>query len=74
MRPSLFADFSAANSLIHIDKIGQNDNFLVKNELFICEFRIRGPKWRNVSTANNEGKLYLASLVWLRDTLYVVDW
>jgi len=36
----------------------KNDNFLVKNGLFICEFRIRGPKWRNVSTVNNEGNLY----------------
>ena len=37
----------------------KNDNFLVKYGLFICELRIRGPKWRNVSTANNEGNLYL---------------
>ena len=33
------------------------DIFLDTNGLFICEFKILGPKWRNVSTANNEGKL-----------------
>jgi len=37
----------------------QHDNFLVKNGLFICKFRIRGPKWWNISTANNEGNLYV---------------
>ncbi len=52
-RPSLFAIFLSANSLIHIGKLVQNDNFPVKNGLFICDFKIRGPKWRNVSTANN---------------------
>ncbi len=57
-RPSLFADFLSANSLIHIGKMVQKDNFLVKNGLFICEFKIRGLKWRNISTANNEGNLY----------------
>ncbi len=36
----------------------QNDNFPVENGLFICEFKISGPKWRNVSTANNDGNLY----------------
>ncbi len=25
---------------------------------FFCDFKIRGPKWRNISTANNEGNLY----------------
>jgi len=39
-------------------KVVQNNNFLVKNGLFICEFRIRSPKWRIVSTANFEGNLY----------------
>ncbi len=34
----------------------QNDYFLANNRLFICEFKIRGPKWRH---ANNEGNLYL---------------
>ena len=38
-------------------KIGQNGNFLVKNGLFICKFK-NGPKWRDVSIANNEGNLY----------------
>ncbi len=27
--------------------------------IHICELKIRGPKWWNVSTANNEGNLYL---------------
>ena len=40
-------------------KMVKNGNFLVKNGLFISEFKIRGPKWRDVSTANNEGNLYL---------------
>ena len=59
--PSLFAVFLSANSLIHISILVKNDNFLVKNGLFICEFKIRGPKWRNVSTANYEGNLYWKS-------------
>ncbi len=60
-RPSLFVDFLAANSLIHISKNCQNGYFLVKNWLFVCLFKIRGPKWRNVSTANNEGNRYIWS-------------
>ncbi len=36
----------------------QNENFRVKNGLFISEFKIRGPNWRNVSTSNNEGNLH----------------
>ena len=44
-RPSLFADFLSANfHYIHYSKLVQIDNFLVKNGLYICEFRIRGPK------------------------------
>ena len=39
-------------------KLVKNAYFLVKNGLFICEFSIRGPKWRDASTANNEGNLY----------------
>ena len=39
----------------------KNDNFLVKNGLFICKFKIRGPKWQNASTANNKGNLYTNS-------------
>ena len=57
-RPLLFADFLSVNSLIHISKLVQNDNLLFKNGFFIYEFRIRGSKWRNISTANNEGNLY----------------
>ena len=52
-RPSLFADCEFAYS--HL-KNGHKWLY-VKNGLFISEFRIRGPKWRNVSTANNEGNL-----------------
>ncbi len=44
-----------ANSIIHNPNMVQNDNFKVKYGLFICEFKIRGPKWWNVSTANNMG-------------------
>jgi hypothetical protein len=40
----------------------QNDNFSVKNEVFICEFKICGPKWRNVFTRNNEGNQYIDKL------------
>ncbi len=39
--------------------IGKKAKFLVKMCLFICEFRIRGPKKWDVSTANNEVHLYL---------------
>ncbi len=59
--PRLFVDFLSANSLIHIGKTVQNDSFPVKNGLFIFKFKIRGPKWRNVSTANNEVNLYYES-------------
>ncbi len=55
MRPSLFADFLFANSLIYIGKNGPKWKFF---SLFI---KIRGQKWWNVSTANNEGNLYLHS-------------
>ncbi len=55
--------------LFTLDKMVQNDNFLVKNGLFICEFKIRGLKWRNVSTANNEGNLYCFSLFLVQGTL-----
>ena len=61
-RPSLFADFLSANSLIHISKLVKNGNFLVKNGLFICKFKICGPKWRDVSTTNNEGNLYYTTI------------
>jgi len=44
--------------LITLTKLVKNDIFLVKNGLFIFEFRIRSPKWRNVSSANNERNLY----------------
>ncbi len=54
-RPSLFADFLSANSLIHIGK----KNIILQSKMdFICEFMIRGLKWQNVSTANNKGNLY----------------
>ncbi len=67
----------SANLLIHIDKIGKNDNFWVKNDNFLVQndnflvkyglligkFRIRGPKWRNISTANNEGNLAVVEFV-----------
>ena len=47
-----FADFLFANSQIriHIGKFSEKAYFPVKNVLFICEFGISGPKWRNVST------------------------
>ncbi len=57
-RPSLFADFLSANSLIHIEKRVQYNNFPVQIGLFIYNFKIRGPKWQFLSTANNEGNLY----------------
>ncbi len=31
----------------------KNNNFPVINGLFIYEFKIRGPKWQNISTANS---------------------
>ena len=57
-QPSLFAVFLSANSLIHIEKLLKNADFLVRNGLFICKFSIRGPRWRNLYTANNEASLY----------------
>jgi hypothetical protein len=56
--PHYFRTFYLQICLFTLTKMAQNDNFPVKNDLFICEFNIRGPKWRNVSTANNEGNLY----------------
>ena len=44
--------------LFTLAKLVLNDDFLVKNGLFICEFKIRGPKYQDVSTANYEGNLY----------------
>ncbi len=32
--------------------------FWSKMDFFICKFKIRGPKWWNVSTSNNKGNLY----------------
>jgi hypothetical protein len=34
----VFVDFLSANSLIHVGKMVQNDNFSVKNGLFIGKF------------------------------------
>ncbi len=48
--------------LFTLEKMVQNDNFPVKNGLFICKFKIRGPKWRNVSTTNNKGNLYYRTI------------
>ncbi len=45
--------------LFTLTKRVQNNNFSVKTGLFFCEFKIRGPKWRSLSIANNEGNLYL---------------
>ncbi len=35
-------------------------------DFFICEFKIRGPKWRNLSTSNNEWNLYMKMTIWKR--------
>ncbi len=56
-RPLLFADFLNSNLLIHIAKIIQN--VLIKNRLFICEFKILGPKGWHVFTSKNEGYLFI---------------
>ncbi len=45
-------------ALVYIRLNGQNE-FFVKYGLFIWEFKIRCPKLRNVSTAINNGNLYL---------------
>ena len=50
--------FLSVNSVIRLSKLVKNDNFLDKNGLFICKFRIRGPIWCFVYTANNKGNLY----------------
>ncbi len=70
-RPSLFAIFFICEfAYSHWKKMAQNDNFPVKNGLLICEFKIRGgPMWRNLSTANNEGNLYLPLLI-----LFPIHW
>jgi hypothetical protein len=39
---------------LFISKKGPYVKFQVKNGLFICEFKICDPKWRNVSSTNNE--------------------
>ena len=59
-RPSLFLDSLSANSLIHNSKSVKNDNYLVKNGLFICTFRIRQSNMTELSIGNNEGNLYQA--------------
>ncbi len=50
--------------LIRIGKKVQNVKYSVKDGLAIRKFKIRGPKWRNVSTANNEGNLYTHIISW----------
>ena len=57
--PCYSRTFLSANLLIHILKLVQNDKFKSKMDFFICEFKICGPKWQKVSTANNKGNLYL---------------
>ncbi len=52
-RSSLFGDFFICE-FMHIGK----NYFLVKNGLFICEFKIISQKLQNISTANIEGNLY----------------
>ncbi len=45
--PNIFLIIRAllsANSLIQVNKRVQNNNFRTKNGLFICEFKIYGPK------------------------------
>ena len=56
--PRYLQTILSANLLIHILKLVQNDNFKPKMDFFICKFKICGPKWQKVSTANNEGNLY----------------
>ncbi len=40
-----------------LGKMVKIENFLVKNELFICEFKICGPKWQNVFNANSVSEI-----------------
>ncbi len=44
--------------LFTIEILIKNAKILVKMCLFICKFSIRGPKKQNVSTTNNEARLY----------------
>jgi hypothetical protein len=56
--PSLFADFLFANSHNYIGKNGPKLQFSSQKLTFYLRIKILGPKWRNVSTANNKGNLY----------------
>jgi hypothetical protein len=71
MWPSLFADFLSTNSLIHISKNCQNDHFPVR--LFISEFKVRGPNWWSISTANNEGNLNATSIYLHNNFVFKAD-
>ncbi len=57
--PSYSRTFYLRIRLFTSTKSVQTNNFQVKTGLFICEFKIRGPKWRSLSTANNEVNLYV---------------
>jgi hypothetical protein len=43
-----------------LEKMVKNDNLPFKNGP--ANFKIRGPEWRNVFAANNEGNLYCMML------------
>ena len=50
-QPSVFVEFLSPKLIkliIHNSKLVKNDNFLVKNGLFIYELRVCSPKWRNI--------------------------
>jgi len=58
--------------LFTLGKVVPNNTFLVKNGLFIRKFSIRGPKWRNVSTENFEGNLYILC-IFLDNQILIID-
>jgi hypothetical protein len=60
--PRYLRTFYMRIRLFTLSKMIQNHTFPVKNGLFICKFKIIGPKWRNVFTTNNEGSLHNISL------------
>ncbi len=52
----------------------QNNILSIQKLTFIYELKIRGPKWRNISTASNEGDLYnIENIQWKLKSCFLLQ-
>ena len=51
--------------LFTLPELVKNSCFPVLSGLFICKFSNRGPKWRNLSSTNNKGNMYIWCVTYL---------